>query len=468
MTREAVDRLFTQVSRSPKLKAQGMETFRKELLQTAREFHERFVREQFDAPGLRYDLGLAHRRLAEIDRELGEYGAAAESAARAIALLGKLAEAEPTVPDYRHEWAVAHTVFGTVHADRAYWDQAQSEYEKAVAIQEPLVATHPEVAAYQFALAKTYAASGLAHSKLGPGRLDRAAGCYRQALDLLDRLVREHPGVSDYQALQAVTRMWSGEAYLNAGQHKEAEGALKEAAGAFERLLSDRPDAPPQDRQSLARCHAILGRVYQITAQPEKAEAAQQRALEVFEVLAREHGDVLEFKYDVGRCYFALADTAAGAGRPDAALTRNGKAIDILEEATSRGYLAARRMLLVARMQRGIVLARQGDHARASQEAEALAHKVHDEEDGNFGYQLSCTFAQAAAAAGRDARLAPADRTRLQTRYADQAMGYLRQAVAKGWADWPLMEGDPDSEPLRAREDFQHLLIDLKAKAKRP
>jgi hypothetical protein len=46
-------------------------------------------------------------------------------------------------------------------------------------------------------------------------------------------------------------------------------------------------------------------------------------------------------------------------------------------------------------------------------------------------------------------------------------MDYLRQAVAKGWADWSLMEDDPDIEPLRAREDFQQLLADGKAKAKR-
>jgi hypothetical protein len=149
------------------------------------------------------------------------------------------------------------------------------------------------------------------------------------------------------------------------------------------------------------------------------------------------------------------------------ALTRNGKAIDILEEATSRGYLAARRMLLAARIQRGIVLARQGDHARASREAEALAHKVHDEEDGGLDYELSCTLAQSAAAAGRDAGLAQAERTRLQSHYTDQAMDYLRQAFAKGWANWSLMENDPDIEPLRARGDFKHILADMKAKTKR-
>ena len=122
--------------------------------------------------------------------------------------------------------------------------------------------------------------------------------------------------------------------------------------------------------------------------------------------------------------------------------------------------------LIPARIQRGIVLAGQGDHARASRETEALAPKVYDE-DPTLLYDLSCALAQSAAAAGRDTRLAPAEWARLQTHYADQAMDYLRQAVAKGWANWRHMENDSDIEPLRAREDFKHFLADMKAKAKR-
>src|SRR5262249_31308233 len=50
MARETVDRFFTRVGESPQLKAQGMEKFRKDLLENAKEFYERFIREQLDAP----------------------------------------------------------------------------------------------------------------------------------------------------------------------------------------------------------------------------------------------------------------------------------------------------------------------------------------------------------------------------------------------------------------------------------
>ena len=79
MARETVDRFFTQVGESPKLKAQGMEKFRKELLQNAKEFYERFIRERLNAPEVRQDLGQAHVRLAKIHQALGDFAAAQTS-----------------------------------------------------------------------------------------------------------------------------------------------------------------------------------------------------------------------------------------------------------------------------------------------------------------------------------------------------------------------------------------------------
>src|SRR5262249_11999668 len=65
MARDTVDRFFTQVGESRQLKAQGMEKFRKDMLQNARDFYDRFIREHLDAPEVRHDLGLAYLRLAK-------------------------------------------------------------------------------------------------------------------------------------------------------------------------------------------------------------------------------------------------------------------------------------------------------------------------------------------------------------------------------------------------------------------
>src|SRR5262249_12734066 len=76
MARDTVDRFFTKVAESPQLRARPLERFRKELLEDAKRFYERFIKEQPDAPSLRYDLGLAHIRLGDILNVLGGSAAA--------------------------------------------------------------------------------------------------------------------------------------------------------------------------------------------------------------------------------------------------------------------------------------------------------------------------------------------------------------------------------------------------------
>jgi serine/threonine protein kinase len=462
MARDAVDQLFTQVSQSPKLKAHAMEKFRKDLLQSASAFYERFIREQFDAPAVRHDLGLAHQRLAAIRRELGDYAAAEESSTKAIELLGELLQAQPDAGEYQRDLAAGYAGLALIYSDTARWDRSDSAYQQALAIQENQVGAHPEAAEYRYALAKTYGASGLVHYRAG--RPENAATRYQQALAILSKLVEDHPLVPEYQSLRATTQINLGQLYLTRGSYEKAETALKEARSIYGRLVRGQPDVPPEYSQSLARSSAILGHVYAVTAQPEKAEAAQQEALEIFEKLAKEHPDVQEHVYDVGRCYAALAQTADRRGRPDAALARFDKAIEIMDGVMGNGFRAARPSLLDARINRAAALAGRSDHTRATHEAVAVVRQG-DLVAGNL-YNVACVFSRSAAAADRDTKLSPADHSRLKAQYADQAMDFLRQAIAKGWRNPRVMEKDADLDPLRAREDFLKLLADLEEKTK--
>src|SRR5262249_17355194 len=155
MARDAVDRLFTQVSQSPKLKTQAMEKFRKDLLLSAKEFYERFIREQFDALGVRHDLGLAHFRLGEIHRELGDYPAAEESLTKAIGVLDESARTQPDRAEYQRDLAAAYAALGRIYYVRERLDKADDAYQQALAIQQKQAAANPEAPEHQFALAKT-------------------------------------------------------------------------------------------------------------------------------------------------------------------------------------------------------------------------------------------------------------------------------------------------------------------------
>ena len=212
------------------------------------------------------------------------------------------------MPEYRRDLAAVHVTVGLVCSDSARWEEAEAAYGRAVAIQEEQAAAHPESSQYRYALAKTLTASG--YTLIRAARPDAAAMKLRRALDVLNRAGEgDEPGL-ELQSLLAQTHMNLGQVSITKGRYDEAETALKEAARLYGELVRDRPDAGPEDWQSLARSQAILGRAYSHDSKFEKAEEAQQQALQVFEKLAHEHPDVQVFAYDVGRCYKELAETA--------------------------------------------------------------------------------------------------------------------------------------------------------------
>ena len=228
---------------------------------------------------------------------------------------------------------------------------------------------------------------------------------------------------------------------------------LKEAATTYQALVADCPDVP-EYRHSLGRTYRALGGHYSTrTRQAEKAEAAHQQALQIYEKLVQEHPDVWEYAYQLGRCYHSLALVAQLERRLDAMLTNDERAIEILENLLGRGYGQVRSDLFDVRLLRASTLAGRGEHARATDDANAVAR---EEGVGQVNhYNIACVFAVASAAAENDGKLAPADRTRLKAQYADRAVDFLRQAVAEGYQDTALLNGDPDLASVRSRMIFR-------------
>jgi tetratricopeptide (TPR) repeat protein len=283
----------------------------------------------------------------------------------------------------------------------------------------------------------------------------------RQALDLLQKGGGDGDPDIEYQSLLAKTQMNLGQVETSKGRFDEGETALKEAVRLYRFLVRSRPEAGPEDWQSLARSQALLARVYTQTSRFGEAEEILQQSLEGFEKLAHDHPDVREFGYDLGQCHKELARNAELGGRLDVALARYDKAIGILDDAVSQGYEAARRVAVLARTWRASTLAEQGNHARATEDAEAVARS-----DGLTNvnlYNLACLWSRSSAAAGRDDRLSAADRARLKAHHAERAMDFLKKAVTMGHRSPALMRMDHDLDALRDRDDFRKLLAELEA-----
>jgi tetratricopeptide (TPR) repeat protein/tRNA A-37 threonylcarbamoyl transferase component Bud32 len=463
MARDTVDRFFTHVADSPKLKSEGMEKFRKDLLANAKEFYERFIGEQLDAPEVRHELGLAHIRLARIHEVLGDYAAAQALSNKAIEALGESARAHPEADKYQRDLAAGHFQMGAVYSDTGNLDQAEAAYRQTLAIQEKLAGDHPEVAEYRRAVATTLNALGIAEHRAN--QYEKAQATLERALTIWGRLVENDARVPEDRDGLANAQVRLGDVYADRGQSEKAEAMLKEAVSTYRALVRDYPEVPDH-RRSLADTYDVLGGLYSNNMrQVEKAEAALQQALPIFEKLAKEHPDVLEFSYCVGRCYSNLALVERDLGRPDAALTRFDKAIAILEHVAGRGHGEARMVLVDTRIKRLLVLVGRGEHVRATHEANAVARQ--ERLIAANLYNVTCVFSLSSAAAEKDTKLSPEDRTKLQAQYVDRAMDFLHQAVAEGFQDAPSLKNDPDLSPLRSRLDFRKLVQEVEQKGKK-
>jgi serine/threonine protein kinase/tetratricopeptide (TPR) repeat protein len=463
MARNTVDRFFTQVGESPKLKAQGMENFRKDLLANAKEFYERFIEERLDTPEVRRDLGLAHVRLAKIQQVLGDYAAARPLSEKAIDILAELVRAHPDVSEYQRDLAASYFELGSVYFDTANLDKAETTYQQALAIQEKLAQNYPDVSEYRRAVATTR--DGLGFLAFRAGQYEKAQASLELALTTWSQLVESGVRAPEDRYGLATVQLRLGVTYADRGQTEKAETILKGAASTYQTLTDDYADVP-EYRHSLARTYMALGGLYfNNLRQAEKAEAAGQQAMQIEEKLSREHPDALEYAYDLGHCYSLLANVAETSGRSDTALIRIEKAIEILEDVVGRGYSQARNDLINARVQWALVLAGRGDHARATDKAIAVA-RPENLSLANL-YNITCVFAKSSAAAESDTKLSPPDRNRLKMRYADRAVDFLRQAVAKGFQSVAALNSDPDLAPLRSRPDFQELVQEVEKKSRK-
>jgi hypothetical protein len=97
-------------------------------------------------------------------------------------------------------------------------------------------------------------------------------------------------------------------------------------------------------------------------------------------------------------------------------------------------------------------LARPAEAAQAARDAIAIRSG-----DPDFTYNMACELAHCVTLVGSDDSDARAERDR----YARWAIDGLRGAVTAGFRDFAHMKVDADLDPLRRRDDFQLLMMDL-------
>src|SRR5205823_356501 len=105
--RAAVNDYLTAVSEDERLKAPGLQGLRIQLLQSALQFYQQFLKERGNDPTLRRELARVYYKVGEIYRELGQTKASHPAYAQSRRLYEALAAESPKDPDLQHGLAMA-------------------------------------------------------------------------------------------------------------------------------------------------------------------------------------------------------------------------------------------------------------------------------------------------------------------------------------------------------------------------
>jgi serine/threonine protein kinase len=250
------------------------------------------------------------------------------------------------------------------------------------------------------------------------------------------------------------------------GKRPEVIRSLEQACAVGEQLLDDNPPVPLL--RSLGERYAELG-VFQAAA-GRRAEAVRscRRGLDIMRRLAGPPDGLGDRKEPAVTC-FVLGAVLMILNQHEEAIPAFEQAIAhqraVLDESPKDGKV---RKALSSFCYHLAHVQLEAGH-RADSAATALERQKLWPDNADEVYDVASELARCAARVGRgktEQELTPQERQE-RGRYADQAVGVLRQAAALGLKDAAAVKRDPDLKPLQARDDFRQLVEELAARERR-
>ncbi|HVS36671.1 MAG TPA: hypothetical protein VMS17_14015, partial [Gemmataceae bacterium] len=484
----AVDELLTEVGDEQLAYEPHMEQKRRDLLNKALAFSQRLLEEKGDSPEQRLRVALAHKRVADIHRWLGEqedaqqayrdasamltrlnaerpgepeYGEdlaesenwlgeslrlggrpseAEEACRRALSLEQDLCEQFPQDAAYRREMAQTRYNMGLLCTETDRAAEAEASYDVAVGLLQPLVDANVAEAADKRHLARALLDRGLMLQ--ATNRMDRAEADDQRAIALLKDLVQADPDNTNYRFEEAVALNNYGLALAAQSRWADARSAHTDSRALLADLVRDFPRTP-LFREELANTLNSYGGALAHSDELDAADRVWSEARELVErLIAEQHGDAMRQRgllgMTLGNQGWSLAKRENWPeARPllqqavaDLAAARQAQPHNpIFRDSLADHYRSLAETLLQLK-----------EHAPAAEAARAIPALFPG--SGTFEYRAACFLARCAALAGDDSQLAEPDRSRLARSYADESLQWLKNAAQHGFSMQELKKPD--------------------------
>jgi serine/threonine protein kinase len=375
LAKESVDKYLNAVTDNPKLNEKDFIQLRKDLLETAVPFYQKFAQERNDDPEAEADRGRAYHRLGLVRDTLGEKTAALTDYESMRAIFAKLAAEYPSIPAYRVELAKCSDDRGNSLAALGKRGEAETAFRDGLGIKVQLANEFPQNPVYRWECGGTYTNLGLLLKDLG--RIDEAEAAFRTALSiqvpltpefgrdprhrsdlaashnnlgillksqrryaeaeaphraaqqLWRQLAAEFPKVASYRHDLAMSLSNFANLQLMMKKHGDAEAAYRDALSIQLQLVADFPSVPAY-RQDLAMIRTNFAVELRELGKREEAEASIRAAIDILEKsLAESPGDDRQI-LQLGVSYKVLAELVKDKGQTNESLELFAKAVDTL------------------------------------------------------------------------------------------------------------------------------------------
>jgi serine/threonine protein kinase/tetratricopeptide (TPR) repeat protein len=397
---------------------------------------------------------------------------------RAVTVLKKLTDDFPSVPEYHSDLARTYQNLAVLLEKTNRTQQAKDTYDQAIKIWEKLpgMSDDPDYRAHLAGCLNNL--TPILRKLNQPVEAEKAAS---KALAIKSELVRQYPNNADYHSSLGTGLHAVADTLLARGDRR---GAIERLEQAVEQQLAALEVAPkhPTYREHLRLHRLLLGNSYhgetlQLAAggKREQAEEACNKAISVRQKLADDYPQEPDYLGDLAISFNNLGFMLCQRGQVREGLRFLEQAIATHQAALAikDNHRLCRESICNAYVNLINARLRQGDHKAAAHAVPTLTRAMEDLskfvpiDEINY-VNAAGSLAQCVPLAEADVSLAEAERKELTEAYARRAIALVRKAVTKGFTNAGLLHKDPAFAPLRHREDFKRLVVELETKAAPP
>jgi serine/threonine-protein kinase len=366
----AVQEFYTRVSEGKIRDIPGAQTVRRELLESALAYYERFLRERGPDLRLRVELAETHFRIARLASSLGDLPKAEASCRQAVQMYRELLRDQPTNAPLRTRLAQSLGEVGFIDSQLGKMTAALDSLAEARRVYEQLRREQPDDPIIEAAIASVLTSAATAEAKTG--KVTAAIASLEQARTVREKLYRRSPGAAagveglascclnlaemhrslsqreqasrySRQALRLVEALVKADPRSYRYQHLLADGCLLLAAllpaaeglpvaqrghAALVRLCELEPGVVLLQSE-LAASHRLLGRTYNTIGRAADALAEHEKSLALMEGLVRQNPQVTDLRRQLGRSHFDRGHARLDLGQMAGALESFTAACDI-------------------------------------------------------------------------------------------------------------------------------------------